>query len=237
MSRKKEKLRPYRVDYIDFEEMRGNEVLMHSVIHRAVTALQARSAVAYEGGRIHSDRFILRAYRFYSSPPNGSWVAILDWFHPKKALEIMELSKAYRQPIPTIGDLPPANYKFRFGKPIDQGPQPPKKVVCEGEKPPGCKCQDCLDYRRANSKCPGCGIGIDNNYDGDCMVCTSPAYKQAYAIAKAEKRVVADTAIAPTPAASGTPQPPHYSSPNHPYIWTGAGLLIIGIMWILIRFF
>lgn len=29
-------------------------------------------------------------------------------------------------------------------------------------------------------KCPTCGIGIDDNGDGDCAVCTSPAYKAIY---------------------------------------------------------
>lgn len=37
---------------------------------------------------------------------------------------------------------------------------------------------DAIAKQHDDALCPKCGIGIDNNGDGDCAVCTSPAYQQ-----------------------------------------------------------
>jgi hypothetical protein len=55
-----EKQRPYRVDYFDYAEMKGEKVFVHSVIVRATTSTEASQLTNCTEGRT-----ILRAYRYY----------------------------------------------------------------------------------------------------------------------------------------------------------------------------
>ena len=95
MARKEDKLRPYRVDYFDIDEMRDyDQALVKSVLVRAVTADAAiANFVAYD------NRVFIRAYRFYKNLTHKKDVykAVEDLFSANKAVEIMERVEAYRQ--------------------------------------------------------------------------------------------------------------------------------------------
>jgi hypothetical protein len=84
------KLRPYRVDYFDFEEINDYRVLVHSIIVRAVTAAEAKEYVNYEN---RLNRSVIRAYRFYKKLPKTSkpkYVALEDVLTPTKAQHIRD---------------------------------------------------------------------------------------------------------------------------------------------------
>src|SRR5277367_532312 len=94
-TRKEDKLRPYRVDYFDIDEMKDNDLcLVKSVIVRAVTSAEAiyHDTIAKEG------RIILRAFRFYKKLVHKKDVykAVEELFPANKAVTIMEAVEAYR---------------------------------------------------------------------------------------------------------------------------------------------
>lgn len=132
--RKEDKLRPYRVDYFDVNEMKDNDkALVRSVIVRDVTADAAADQVWPS-----EDKFIviIRAYRFYKKLVHKKDVykAVEDLFTANRAVKVMDLIEDYR--------------------------------AVKAEMP-----------------CPKCGIGIDNNGDGDCATCASASYKQMQEVA------------------------------------------------------
>src|SRR5271170_494823 len=60
------KLRPYRVDYLDLNEINAAEqVLVHSTTVRAVTAFAAADLARTENGVWNEGRYVIRSYRYY----------------------------------------------------------------------------------------------------------------------------------------------------------------------------
>jgi len=96
------KLRPYRVDYFDIEEMKDNDLaLVRSVIVRAVTSADAVYEVMEKPELNTTDlpSFVLiRSYRFYKNLVHKKDVykAVEDLFTANKAVKIMEQVEAYR---------------------------------------------------------------------------------------------------------------------------------------------
>jgi len=98
MARKEDKLRPYRVDYFDIEEMRDNDLaLIRSEIVRAVTSNEAISRVC-ETRHTPDNRVVIRSYRFYKNLVHKKDVykAIEDLFSANEAVKVMERVEAYR---------------------------------------------------------------------------------------------------------------------------------------------
>src|SRR5277367_5217252 len=98
MARKEDKLRPYRVDYFDIEEMRENDLaLIRSGIVRAVTSTEAVSRVL-ETRHTPENRVIIRSFRFYKNLTHKKDVfkAVEDLFSANKAVTVMEAVEAYR---------------------------------------------------------------------------------------------------------------------------------------------
>ena len=66
MPRKENKLRPYRVDYFDLNEINATEqVLVQSTTVRAVTAFEAADFARTENGVWNEGRYVIRSYRYY----------------------------------------------------------------------------------------------------------------------------------------------------------------------------
>ena len=66
MPRKEDKLRPYRVDYFDINEINAAEqVLVHSTTVRAVTAFEAADLARTENGVWNEGRYVIRSFRYY----------------------------------------------------------------------------------------------------------------------------------------------------------------------------
>jgi hypothetical protein len=124
MTRKEDKLRPYRVDFFEIEEMKDNDLaLVRSVIVRAVTAAQAENLVLWEerhGGR--GGRIIIRAYRYYKSLVHRKDVykAVEDLFTANKAIKVMEQVEAYRamSSLKTVLGPASSNAQVPYDKPI-----------------------------------------------------------------------------------------------------------------------
>ena len=97
--RKEDKLRPYRVDYFDIEEMQlPDKALVQSVVVRAVTASDAIDEVANSAPP--DLRIIVRAYRFYKklgARKKDVYKAVEDLFTANKAVEVMNQIEAYRR--------------------------------------------------------------------------------------------------------------------------------------------
>jgi hypothetical protein len=120
--RKENKLRPYRVDYFDIDEMKDNDLcLVKSVIVRAVTSAEAiyHDTVAQDG------RIILRASRFYKKLVHKKdiYKAVEELFSANKAVKIMDTVEAYR----AKKTAPPA--------PVVTIPQPPVQVTTGPDSP------------------------------------------------------------------------------------------------------
>ncbi len=108
-TRKEDKLRPYRVDYFDIEEMKENDLaLVRSLVVRAVTADEAVYEVLcehefstdYPGLSSHPypSLVIIRSYRYYKNLVHKKDVykPVEDLFTANKAVEVMEQVEAYR---------------------------------------------------------------------------------------------------------------------------------------------
>jgi hypothetical protein len=66
MPRKENKLRPYRVDYFDLNEMNAaDQALVQSTIVRAVTAFEAADLARTDNGVWNEGRTVIRAHRYY----------------------------------------------------------------------------------------------------------------------------------------------------------------------------
>jgi hypothetical protein len=103
--RKEDKLRPYRVDYFDIDQMIDNDrALIRSAMYRALTAVQAAEYVLTDTSTLPAGlvegRIIIRAYRYYKKlgqPKRNVYKAIEDLFTSNKAVKIMEQVEAYRK--------------------------------------------------------------------------------------------------------------------------------------------
>ena len=103
--RKEDKLRPYRIDYFDIDQMIDNDrALVRSAMARAVTASQAVEYLLTDTSTapagIIEGRIIIRAYRYYKKlgqPKRNVYKAIEDLFTSNKAVKVMELVEAYRK--------------------------------------------------------------------------------------------------------------------------------------------
>src|SRR5271163_4962363 len=130
MARKEDKLRPYRVDYFDIEEMKDNDLaLVKSVIVRAVTATEAiyHNSIAQEG------RIIIRSARFYKTLTHKKdiYKAVEDLFSANKAITIMEAVEAYRAK-KVAPPAPPAPVMT----PVPQAPVPTPEQAGTGPDSP-----------------------------------------------------------------------------------------------------
>ena len=104
MARKEDKLRPYRVDYFEIDQMREPDfALVKSTIVRCVTAAEAADAVIKEGifgGQLTPPRtIIIRAYRYYKqlgTRRKDVFKAIEDLFTANKAADVMTQIDKYR---------------------------------------------------------------------------------------------------------------------------------------------
>lgn len=98
MPRKEDKLRPYRVDYFDINEMQlPDKALVQSVIVRAVTSEEAaKQAIEVPAAR---GRVLIRSYRFYKklgARKQDVYKPIEDLFTANKAVTVMATVEAYR---------------------------------------------------------------------------------------------------------------------------------------------
>lgn len=85
------KIRPYRIDYFDLDQVQGDRTPVNSMLIQAPTSAEAREmALTFIYPEDH--RFIVRAYRFYKKLPKQSETlfAIEDLFTGAKAVEVME---------------------------------------------------------------------------------------------------------------------------------------------------
>lgn len=97
------KLRPYRVDFFDIEEMQHpDKALVQSVIVRAVTATEAIDQIATDRSANNKPLdtiIIIRAYRFYGqlgAHKQDVYRAVEDLFTANKAVEAMRNVEAFR---------------------------------------------------------------------------------------------------------------------------------------------
>lgn len=98
-SRKEDKLRPYRVDYFDIDQMIDNDrALIRSSVVRATTSTEAIDKLIEA---LPSDgRIVIRAYRYYKKlgePKRNVYKAIEDLFTANKAVTIMNIVEAHRK--------------------------------------------------------------------------------------------------------------------------------------------
>lgn len=118
MARKADKLRPYRVDYFDIPEMKGDRALVRSTIVRNVTAQGARDQVLYgieAPPVLASGRVIIRAYRYYkNAPAKETFKAVEDLFTVNKAVEVMEVVEKFRAVLvaPVAAPVPVCPYGY-----------------------------------------------------------------------------------------------------------------------------
>lgn len=96
MSRKEDKLRPYRIDYFLWSEMLKDKALVRSVVVRAVTAEDAKVVVGdavINGGRPGDNFTVIRAYRFYkkltAEPLRKVYIPIDKLLPAKWAITVM----------------------------------------------------------------------------------------------------------------------------------------------------
>jgi hypothetical protein len=104
--RKEDKLRPYRVDYFDIDQMIDNDrALIRSQVVRAVTSAEAQAAVQNVSGDsgftvVNPAVIVIRSYRYYKKlgqPKRNVYKAIEDLFTSNKAVKIMDEVEAYRK--------------------------------------------------------------------------------------------------------------------------------------------
>lgn len=125
MARKADKLRPYRVDYFDILEMKGDRALVRSAIVRSVTAQAARDQVLHGIGEDAPPtpgvlgRIIIRSYRYYKTvPTKETFKAVEDLFTVNKAIEVMETVEKFRAvlltPVPV--EVPAPTCPFGYTK-------------------------------------------------------------------------------------------------------------------------
>jgi hypothetical protein len=99
MARKEDKLRPYRIDYFDIDEMKDVDLaLIRSTVVRAVTsdlAIDQFASSAPATGRI-----VVRCHRFYKklgAHKKDVYKAIEDLYAPKAAAQMMDIIEGFRQ--------------------------------------------------------------------------------------------------------------------------------------------
>lgn len=100
--RQVDKLRPYRIDYFDIDEMKENDLaLVRSVVVRAVTAKEAVYQVLIKLSRVQPPISLVavRTYRYYKNLVHKKDVykAVEDLFTANKAIKVMEQVEAYRK--------------------------------------------------------------------------------------------------------------------------------------------
>ena len=106
MARKQDKLRPYRVDYFNIDEMKDNDMaLVRSTSVRAVTSAEAATKVLDDNSALPI--VLIRSYRFYKKITNNgtSYKAVEDLFNEKNALIVMEEVEKYRAEQAQTNDL------------------------------------------------------------------------------------------------------------------------------------
>lgn len=117
--RKEDKLRPYRIDYFDIEEMKDNDLaLVRSTVIRAVTAEEAEyklleSPEFWKKGDYPS-LVGIRAYRYYKklgAHKKDVYKAVEDLFSANKALKVMAHIENYRSKVAQSAMIPPQNVK------------------------------------------------------------------------------------------------------------------------------
>jgi len=145
MPRKEDKLRPYRVDYFDIDEMKDNDfALVRSTIVRTVTADGAiylvqrdkmtANGVAVLGINEPTGRIVIRAYRYYKNLTQKADVykAVEDLFTESKAIKVMEVVEAYRAakatPAPAPVDAPTVSATPTTFLPLPPEPEPEPPV-------------------------------------------------------------------------------------------------------------
>jgi hypothetical protein len=97
MARKQDKLRPYRVDYFNIDEMKDNDLaLVRSVTARAVTAAEAATKVLTDNEALPI--VLIRSYRFYKQITHKKDVfkPVEELFSEKNALIVMDEVEKYR---------------------------------------------------------------------------------------------------------------------------------------------
>src|SRR5271157_4622924 len=109
--RKENKLRPYRVDYFNIDEMEEvDQALVRSVVVRAVTAAEAAGQVLADNEALPI--VLIRSHRYYKTlgtHKKGVYKAVEDLFAEKQALIVMEEVEKYRvSQTPTSGPNSPA---------------------------------------------------------------------------------------------------------------------------------
>lgn len=139
MARKQDKLRPYRVDYFNIDEMKDNDLaLVRSVVKRAVTAANAAGEVIADNSALPI--VLIRSYRYYKQITSRKDVykAVEDLFNEKNALIVMGEVEKYRAaqtpvvpdhatPDPAFGVDKATFYKTNAGTTVQAQtpPQPP----------------------------------------------------------------------------------------------------------------
>jgi hypothetical protein len=107
MARKEDKLRPYRIDYFDINEMRDtDQALVKSTLTRAVTADEAVSNVL-DKPSFNPALVVIRAYRYYKKLGNHKrdvYKSVEELFSAKRTLDVMEQVELYRANNPKAPD-------------------------------------------------------------------------------------------------------------------------------------
>jgi hypothetical protein len=106
MARKQDKLRPYRVDYFNIDEMKDNDMaLVRSVVVRAVTSAEAATKVLDDNSALPI--VLIRSYRYYKQITHKKDVfkPVEDLFTEKNALIVMgEVEKYRAEQTPVVAD-------------------------------------------------------------------------------------------------------------------------------------
>jgi hypothetical protein len=106
MARKQDKLRPYRVDYFNIDEMKDNDMaLVRSVTVRAVTSAEAATKVLDDNAALPI--VLIRSYRYYKQITHKKDVfkPVEDLFSEKNALIVMgEVEKYRAEQTPVVAD-------------------------------------------------------------------------------------------------------------------------------------
>src|SRR5271154_5584314 len=110
--RKEDKLRPYRVDYFNIDEMEEiDQALVRSIVVRACTAAEAAGKVITDNETLPI--VLIRSHRFYGklgAHKKGVYKAVEDLFNAKQALIVMGEVEKYRASqappaIPALGTV------------------------------------------------------------------------------------------------------------------------------------
>lgn len=218
MARKVDKLRPYRVDYFNHQEVAHGKALLRAEVARAVTAEAAKQQLAQPG------RTIIRAWRFYGPLPRAKRVPIPKLFPGNAALPIFaHLGSGAFEPVRggwcatsirvgetlrvELPELPASGYRWHLSASpaeaveilsdafVKQGSAvgvagarswsiklvSPVSVHFEARLAQPWSPEDVEEWAdfTVRVQCPSCGIGVDSNNDGNCAICSSPAYKAA----------------------------------------------------------